>query len=115
MHRVYFRISLKRGQTHCGKFQEGANPNPKGGKPIFNIGKANCQGRQINPKRGRKHPLAPPEINPDVCIGVYVFQGLYLSYYTYNIMCKLRENYTAVKGKYLSTRQHSRSHTETEQ
>ena len=29
--RVYFRISLKRGQTHCGEFQEGANPNPKGG------------------------------------------------------------------------------------
>ena len=27
----YFRISLKRGQTHRGKFQEGANPNPKGG------------------------------------------------------------------------------------
>ena len=41
--RVYFRISLKRGQTHCGKFQEGANPNPKGGNPILNIGKANCQ------------------------------------------------------------------------
>ena len=29
--RVYFRISLKRGQMHCCKFQEEANPNPKGG------------------------------------------------------------------------------------
>ena len=29
--RVDFRISLKRGQKHCGKFQEGTNPNPKGG------------------------------------------------------------------------------------
>ena len=41
---AYFRFSLKRGQTNCGKFQEGANPNPKGGNPILNIGKANCQG-----------------------------------------------------------------------
>ena len=51
---------------HCGKFQEGANPNPKGGNPILNIGKANCQGGggKSIPRGGRKHPLAPPEINP---------------------------------------------------
>ena len=59
-------ILLKWGQMHCGKFQEGANPKG-GGNPILNIGKANCQGGgQINPKRGRKHPLAHPEINPDL-------------------------------------------------
>ena len=33
--RVYFRISLKRGKTHCGKFEEGANPNPKGGATSY--------------------------------------------------------------------------------
>ena len=56
----YFRISLKRGQTHRGKFQEGAKPNPKGGSnPMLKIGKANCQGG------GAKAPPHPPEINSE--------------------------------------------------
>ena len=66
--RIYFRISLKSGQMHCGKFQEGANPNPKGGNPILNIGKANCQGGggANQSQEGVKAPPHPPEINP-VC------------------------------------------------
>ena len=70
--RVYFRISLKRERTHCGKFQEGANPNPKGGgggNYILNIGKANCQGEgggaNQSQEGGESTPLPPPpEINP---------------------------------------------------
>ena len=42
--RVYFRISLKRGQAHCGKFQI------QGGQQYIKYRKANCQGG---------HPLAP--------------------------------------------------------
>ena len=63
--RVYFRISLKRGQMHCGKFQEGSNPNSKGGNPILNTGKANCQGGHKSiPRGGESTPSLPPEINP---------------------------------------------------
>ena len=57
--RVYFRISLKRGQIHSGGFQEGANPN--GGNPIFKYREANCQGQGQG--GGDPRPL-PPEINP---------------------------------------------------
>jgi hypothetical protein len=62
--RVYFRISLKRGQTHRSKLQGGggANINPRRGNPTLNIGKANLQ-RGINPKGGKSTPC-PPEINP---------------------------------------------------
>ena len=50
---------------HCGKFQEGANPNPKrGGNPILNIGRAYCHGEgEINPGGGggrKSTPLPPP-------------------------------------------------------
>ena len=53
---------------HCGKFQEGASPNPKGGSPILNIGKANCQGGGENTPGGGGGDSTPspppPEINP---------------------------------------------------
>ena len=50
---------------HCSKFQEGANQNPKGGNPILNIGRANCQGGANQSQgRGAKAPPRPPEINP---------------------------------------------------
>ena len=75
--RVYFRISLKRERTHCGKFQEGANPNPKGGggNYILNIGKANCQGEggwsKSIPRRGESTPSPlPPEINPALYVPI---------------------------------------------
>ena len=54
---VYFRILLKRGQTHSAKIQGGKSKGGGGeGNPIINVGKANniiCKGRgQTNPKRG---------------------------------------------------------------
>ena len=59
--RVYFKISLKRGKTHCGKFQEGANPNPKGEQPHIKYRESQLPGGgQINPKEGQMHSLAPP-------------------------------------------------------
>ena len=58
-----FQDLLKKGRTHCGKFQERANPNPKGGggNPILNIGKANCQGGggKSIPMGGAKAPPRP--------------------------------------------------------
>ena len=56
--RVYFRISLKRGQTYCGKFQEGQIQILRGGQPILNTGKANYQGG------GTKTPPRPPWNKP---------------------------------------------------
>ena len=53
-----FQDFAQEGQTHCGKFQEGANPNPKGGHPILNIGKANCQTRPP-PPRNKPYIWAP--------------------------------------------------------
>ena len=58
----HFRISLKRGQMHSGKFQEGTNPNPKGGggNHISNILKVtcNCQGGE-----DKSTPWPPPPRN----------------------------------------------------
>ena len=54
--RVYFRILYERRQKSSAKFVEGGNTNPRGSNLIYNLGK-------ISPKRGQKHPLAPPEIN----------------------------------------------------
>ena len=53
--RVYFRILLKRGHTHSGRFQEGANPNPIGTTPYKIIGKANFRrGGGANQSQGGK-------------------------------------------------------------
>jgi hypothetical protein len=58
--RVYFRISLKRGQTrtytHSNKLQEGANINPRGGISISNI----QYGKPISKGGGAKAPPEPP-------------------------------------------------------
>ena len=46
---------------HCGKFQEGANPNPKGGTPYYlNIGRTNCQGGANQSREGAEAPPHPP-------------------------------------------------------
>ena len=47
-------ISLKWGQMHCGKFQEGANPKA-GGQPHIKYRESQLP----------KAPLTPAEINPD--------------------------------------------------
>ena len=54
--RVYFRISLKRGQIQI----------ISGGNPILNIGKANCQGGggKSIPRGGKSTPSPPPPNKP---------------------------------------------------
>jgi hypothetical protein len=69
--RVYFRILLKRGQTHSSKLQGGANANPGGGgqSHIKYRERQFPKGAGANQSQGgRKHPLAPPEINPSVVL-----------------------------------------------
>jgi hypothetical protein len=62
--RVYFRILLKRGQTHRSKLQwgGGANTNPSGGNPILNIGEANFQGGANQTQGGAES--TPPRNKP---------------------------------------------------
>ena len=55
---IYFRILLRGGKIHNGKFQVGANINPREGDHILNIGIASCHREE-----GESTPC-PPEINP---------------------------------------------------
>ena len=64
---VYFRISLKRGQTFSAIIQGGANTQIQEegggeGNPILKIGESQLLGRRGG--GGGKAPPGPPEINP---------------------------------------------------
>ena len=49
----------------CAKFKGGQTEIQWGGEPHIKDRESQLlRGEQINPKGGRKHPLAPPEINP---------------------------------------------------
>ena len=54
MFRVYFRILLKRGQTHSSKFQEGQIQIQGRGQSHIQYRETNCQGGS------QKYPLRPP-------------------------------------------------------